>query len=60
MSLPFLQMSSSEVDCVCSVGTVGEKTELSDERKVFSLSPGIGLECISKELSLNVFRVVGF
>lgn len=53
-------MRTSEGDCVCSVGTVGENTELSRERKVFSLSPGIGLEYISKEFSLNVFRVVGF
>lgn len=34
--------------------------KLSNERNVFSLSPGIGLEYISKEFSLNVFRVVGF
>lgn len=48
------------MDCVCSVGTVGENVKLSNERKVFSLSLGTGLEYISKELSLNVFRVVGF
>lgn len=60
MCLPFVQMRTSEVDCVCSVGTVGENVKLSNERKVFSLSLGTGLEYISKELSLNVFRVVGF
>lgn len=47
------------MDCVCSSGTVGENTELSNERKVFSLSLGTGLEHITKEF-LNVFRVVGF
>lgn len=57
--MPFLQMRS-EVDCVFPVGTVGENTELSNERKVFSLSPGIGLEYIGKELSSNVFGVLGF
>lgn len=58
--LPFLQRRRSEVDCVCSVGTVGENTELSNEKKVFSLSSGIGLECISQKFSLSAFRVVGF
>lgn len=53
-------MRGSEVDCVCSVGTVGENTELSNDRKVFSLFPGIGLAYISKEFSLNAFGVVGF
>ena len=57
--MPFLQMRS-EVDCVFPVGTAGENTELLNEKKVFSLSLGIGLEYISKELSSNVFGVWGF
>lgn len=60
MLLPFLQMKRSEGDCVCSVGTVGENRVLSDGRQAFSLSPGTGLEYISKEFSFNAFRVVGF
>lgn len=57
--LPFLQRKS-EVDCICSVGTVGENTELSNRRKVFSLSPGTGLEYISKELSFLLLELWDF